>query len=598
MKDKEKNNGLKTFFNLLYLIAKIHPITIFWMFLSGLVRSLNIVINIYIPKYLIDYVSGSIKNNNFYMYILGLLILKFTIYYLNEYLELKVKHEKTIFTLKLNAYFSNKVNNLKYKYIESPDVLELKEAAKAPIEYGTMHTILLDITEIISAIFTISAIIFILLKFSFILFIIVTCLSIFSMLVEARLTKASFELQKELVPINMKHNYYAKQFFDDNRQKEFRVYRNNDVLIEKLSELNQETLNKLYDVQVLEANSKSISGIFNILGRFLIYTYAALRVLGILGEKISLGNFSALVLSIESYGESLRKFGINIYEISGSISVIEPIFEFLDLDEMENDSIKKPGKLQVLEFKNVSFSYPKTNRKILNNISFKIENGEKLALVGRNNSGKSTIVKLICRLFDPSEGQILWNGIDIKEFSYKEYMMELSTVFQDFKLFPISIWENVSTQIDSNLDEDKIKENVYKILKEVNLDEKIDGLENGVETKLDKILYKDATELSGGEKQKLAIARAVFKDSSLAILDEPTAALDPLAEAEVYEHFDRLVKGKTALFISHRMSASRFCDRILVLEEGKITGNGSHKELIKENELYRTLYEAQAQYYK
>lgn len=239
---------------------------------------------------------------------------------------------------------------------------------------------------------------------------------------------------------------------------------------------------------------------------------------------------------------------------------------------------------------NVSFQYPGTNDWILNNINLKFTIGEKYAIVGKNGAGKTTLIKLLCRLYDPTEGRILLNGIDIKYYDYKEYAKVFSVVFQDYKLLALPLVDNVSS--GDEIDEKRI----WEVLEQVGLRERVAEMPDKLHTQL----YKnngDGIEISGGEAQKLAIARALYKDGPFVILDEPTAALDPISEAEIYENFNHMVQGKTAIYISHRMSSCKFCNDIIVLEEGKIAERGSHEKLLKENGIYASLFNTQAQYY-
>ena len=247
-----------------------------------------------------------------------------------------------------------------------------------------------------------------------------------------------------------------------------------------------------------------------------------------------------------------------------TVDTLRPFKEFMELEE--NKDIFGNGKVegfQSLAFENISFTYPKSDKIILDNISFIINKGEKISIVGINNAGKSTIIKLICGFFKPDSGEILLNGKNIREYNHKEYMDIIAAVFQDFKLFPFTIGEN----IEGNENNPKKLETV---LNKVGIKDLIDKLPKASNSYLEKSIYKDAVDLSGGEKQKLAISRALYKDSKLVILDEPTSALDPLAESEIYENFNSLVEDKTAIYISHRMSSSLFCDKILVLDKGKI----------------------------
>ena len=245
-----------------------------------------------------------------------------------------------------------------------------------------------------------------------------------------------------------------------------------------------------------------------------------------------------------------------------------------------------------IEFRDVSFKYPNTDKYILKDISVKIKAGEHLAIVGQNGAGKTTFIKLLCHLYDNYEGEILVNGKDAREYNIVEYMKMLSVVFQDFRLFAFTIKENVTVFDDKNTD----LEEIYKI---AGIDKWIDSLDEKDQTYIYKMFVENGIEPSGGESQKLAIARALYKNAPIVVLDEPTAALDPISEYEVYKNFDKLVYGKTAIYISHRLSSCRFCDRIIVFNNGTITEEGSHEELMKNTDgLYYNMYSTQAKHYK
>ena len=248
----------------------------------------------------------------------------------------------------------------------------------------------------------------------------------------------------------------------------------------------------------------------------------------------------------------------------------------------------------LLEFKNVSFKYPRSKEFTLKNISIKINEGEKLSVVGLNGAGKTTFIKLLARLYDPTEGEILLNGVNINEYDYDEYMKLLSVVFQDFKLMSFSIKENIALN-----DFNKVKdEEIEEVLIKSGFGKDLEKLPKGINTPIYKNFDEGGIEFSGGQAQKLAIARAVYKDAPIVILDEPTAALDPKAEYEIYSKFNELIGKKTTIYISHRLSSCRFCDNIAVFQKGKLIQYGTHDELVKDkgNE-YETMYSAQAQYY-
>lgn len=242
------------------------------------------------------------------------------------------------------------------------------------------------------------------------------------------------------------------------------------------------------------------------------------------------------------------------------------------------------------KFHNVSFSYPETNIEVLSNVDLEFKIGEKVAIVGKNGAGKTTLIKLLCRLYEPTTGYITLNGVDIRKYNYKEYVQAFSVVFQDFAMFSMPLDENIA---GSEVIE---KEKLNSALKKVDLKERIDNMKDGAGTQL----YNnngEGVDISGGEAQRLAIARALYKDAPFVILDEPTAALDPIAEAEIYENFNEMIENKTAIYISHRMSSCRFCDTIVVLDKGKIVERGNHDELLLQRGIYAELYDTQAQHY-
>lgn len=244
------------------------------------------------------------------------------------------------------------------------------------------------------------------------------------------------------------------------------------------------------------------------------------------------------------------------------------------------------------EFKHVWFKYPNSEEYVLKDINLKWRIGEKMALVGRNGSGKSTLIKLLCRLYDASKGEITLNGIDIRKYSYDDYMQLFSVVFQDSKLFSYSLAENVAadTDFDSEL--------VENCVRKAGLSELLDKMPDGINTYLYKDFNENGVEISGGEAQKLCLARAIYKGSPFIVLDEPTAALDPISEYDIYTKFNSIVGTRTAIYISHRLSSCRFCDDITVLDNGHIIERGSHEKLIAKGGIYTAMWAAQAEYYK
>lgn len=310
-----------------------------------------------------------------------------------------------------------------------------------------------------------------------------------------------------------------------------------------------------------------------------------------------LGAVTQYVASITKVSGGVSSLIATLGNMRNNASFLEQVFQFLDIpNHMYQGSLtveKRRDRKYQVEFRNVSFQYPGSETYALRNVNMKFEIGKRLAVVGMNGSGKTTFIKLLCRLYDPTEGEILLNGIDIRKYNYTEYMSIFSVVFQDFKLFALKLGENVGA--NANYDRDL----VLACLEKAGFFDRLSRLPKGMETYLYKDYDKDGVNVSGGEAQKIAIARALYKDAPFIILDEPTAALDPVAEAEIYTKFNEIAGDKTAIYISHRLSSCKFCDEIAVFHEGSVIQQGTHDSLVAEtNGKYYELWHAQAQYYK
>lgn len=325
-------------------------------------------------------------------------------------------------------------------------------------------------------------------------------------------------------------------------------------------------------------------------------SYVLMAVLAA-GGAVSLGNVVKYAGCIRNLFGELDKV---IKRTPGLFMAVRRNMSTLDLAALEDDMYK--GKLPVekrsdgqysIEFRNVSFKYPGTEQYALKDFNLKLNIGEKLAIVGMNGSGKTTMIKLLCRLYDPDEGEILLNGVDIRKFRQDQYSMLFSVVFQDYQLFDFEIGENVAASSDYD------REKAWNCLEAAGFGERLKSLESAALDTYIRKGYGDGIEISGGEAQKVAIARAIYKDAPFILLDEPTAALDPISEYEIYSGFDKIIGDKTAIYISHRLSSCKFCERIAVFHEGRLIQTGGHNELLKDKDgKYYEMWEAQAQYYR
>lgn len=305
------------------------------------------------------------------------------------------------------------------------------------------------------------------------------------------------------------------------------------------------------------------------------------------------------------YFAALSGFAQWVVELLDKLSVmhkqsldISTIREFLDWDEPFDlnggERIAfEPNKQYEIRLDNVSFRYPKADKDTLSHINLTVHPGEKLAIVGLNGAGKTTLVKLVCGFLDPTEGRILLNGEDIRKFNRNDYYALFSAVFQEFSVLDVTVKENVAQCVDG-IDETR----VWQCIDKAGLTEKIQSLPKGIETHLGRRVFKDGVEFSGGQTQRLMLARALYKNAPILVLDEPTAALDPIAENDIYQKYNEMTHGRTSFFISHRLASTRFCDRIIFVDSGKIAEEGTHDELLKNGGGYAYLFEVQSKYYR
>ena len=379
--------------------------------------------------------------------------------------------------------------------------------------------------------------------------------------------------------------------------KEIRINGAKDLLMQKYTDRYKSHFGRTARLEKqrsgLRAWSLVISGIQSV-AMYLYFSYQVITA------QIGVGEYTVLL------GATTLLAGVLFEFFNLTVNSMAKTLDYTDLFRQYQDYVVKNSKIYAsrllppreidpadlqISFEDVSFTYPGTKCPVLEHISFTITRGEKLGIVGLNGSGKTTLIKLLCRLYDPTEGKVTLNGVDVRQIPHAEYTRLIGIVLQDFCLFAYSVRENLVFGVQA--DENRLRECIEKS----GLTEKIASLQNGTNTSIYKTLDDNGVEFSGGEGQKVALARAIYKDAKVLILDEPTAALDPLAELDLFSRLANIADGRTTLFISHRLSSTRFCDRILVLADGKIAEIGSHDELIKKNGVYADLFRTQAKNY-
>lgn len=328
------------------------------------------------------------------------------------------------------------------------------------------------------------------------------------------------------------------------------------------------------------------------IGNFAAYAYVIWLVLS---GNIGVGSFVLYFNSIAMLAGAFRDWCDKYSGFQWFSNNTNYMRDYCDMKDKTNRGEGKPlpeGECEI-EFRNVTYTYADAEEPTLSNLSFTLKKGEKLALVGLNGAGKTTIIKLLCGLYDPTEGEILLNGVNVKQYNREEYFTMFSTVFQDISFLPVTVAENITMQHKADMDMEKLIE----CLKKAGIYEKVQSLPQGLDSRMIRSVFEDAVEFSGGETQKLALARALYKGGAVLLLDEPTAALDPIAEQEMYLRYAEFSTNRSSVFISHRLASTRFCDRILLIENGGIAEEGTHAELMQLNGKYSELFDLQSSYY-
>lgn len=415
-----------------------------------------------------------------------------------------------------------------------------------------------------------------------------------SMYASAAVTKKMYKIMNGMIPFNRIFGYYMGNYISTyHAGKDIRIYHQSDLISSELGCLFTDVGTVTGRLARNQTKFSVMTSVSTVVISMLIYLFVGLKALA---GVFAVGMVLQYVSSINEFTNGFTGFMRVVSKLRANNEALAAYFQFVDMPARMSEgtlSLQDKGEQDyVIEFRDVSFRYPDSNTYALEKINLRFRLGEKIAVVGENGSGKTTMIKLLCRLYDPTEGEILLNGIDIRQYRYEEYLKLFSVVFQDFKLLSFSLAQNISVATEYQSDK------VEACLKKSGFYERLSRMPDGIETYLYKDFEESGVEISGGESQKIALARALYKDAPFIVLDEPTAALDPIAEAEIYTQFDHIVEDKGAIYISHRLSSCRFCDTIYVFEKGRIIQQGTHENLVDiADGKYHELWHAQAQYY-
>lgn len=595
-KDKKYSN-LQNFSYCVKATMQNYPRLVILCLLVIVINGMIPIVSTFLPKVVIDEITTQ-KSLPHLLLITG--VLTMTLAFgtgMQKFLDRLIYWHK----YKMNTYFLKMVTNksLKTDYCNQEDEhfrnLQSESFASCNGNFSYYAQIYDAIVKFVSNLIGFVAFFGILIGLNSMLIVFLVITTLISFFLNKRIIKWEEANNEEKRSYEQKMQYITRVSGDIKAAKDIRVY---DMVswLNHIYQKNIDGLNKWYKRYTTKIFKVSLSdSTFSLLREGITYAYLLHLVLKgnltvaefVLYFNVVTG-FTVWLNSILGQINTLNRLNISINRFRSFIEYPE---RYCKCNNIEIKNINIP---HTIELRNVNFKYNDDSDNILNNINLIINPYNHLAIVGLNGAGKTTLVKIICGLIDPTEGQVLYDGIDIKEYNREEVYKLFGAVFQQFSILPVTIAEIVAEDIAENVDADRLE----KCLEQSGLSEKIRSLKEGANSKYDRTMWDDGIDLSGGEKQKLLLARALYKNAPIVILDEPTAALDPISERNMYEIYDEAMKSKSTIFISHRLASTRFCDQIILLENGTIIEKGTHNELLSNKGKYYELFETQAKYYR
>lgn len=550
--------------------------------------------NIIAPKLVIDEFNGARRFSIMLLIVLGVLLINFIsseIKFYTSFYYIKIFDN---FVFELQFMVNEKVLRLPIELTDSKSIQNKVEQASESIWY--VYSLFDVFTMVVGALITGIISIIILIRLNIFIPLLILGLFALNIPIAKKIKKNEVSYTEKSAIESRIYRYYMYFSKDFKYSKDLKIYKGEKLILDKAAF----HLNQMYKVNHKYFTSNgAYLGLMNLInnsGVIVSFIYLSFRLIE---NTLSIANFTLYFNSLIRLIDGLNILQQNAANIMGANTILEVLFEFLAIkeDESTENGIKDIDLSNVkIEFKNVSFKYPTSEEYILKDCSFVINPCETLALVGRNGAGKSTIVKLLCRFYDVSSGEILLNGINIENIDKNYYYQILSPTFQDFRLFPFRIDENVAT-IGHEEIADKDYEEMDRSFRLLNIENWVDSLTKKKANYITSLFDDKGIEPSGGLGQKLALSRSMYHKGKFIIMDEPTSALDPRSEQEIFENMLEITKDQTSLFISHRLSSTKYADRILVCNNHCIEDTGTHDELMKKNKLYKEMFETQAELY-
>ena len=554
--------------------------------------------NIIISALIVDTI---VKGNNFsdvVLYVIFMFSMNFLLTATNTFLKKERQYLFLKFTNKLNNEINSKCINIDFEQFNDSSFQDRILLINQMSQGSNFFTNITTLFEIISKFITLAGIVLIMTSLNIWLLFIMFAVIVFQSVLHIIQLKYNKLYQLDTINEQRKLNYTTQLIKGIENKKDIDIFSMGNFILNKI---------KFFQNIILDFEKRLIktSGFIELITYFFSVSFqiSAYFLLGInaFTGKISIGDFTMGITSLINFMTVSSGIVTNLLNLNDGMFYIRKYKAFnkikskyddpaseVTINDIDLDNIK-------IEFKNVWFRYPNSTAFVLKNINLTIDNKEKLAIVGYNGAGKTSFALLLMRMYDPTKGTIYLNGIDIKKINYRDYLNIFSTVNQDFCLFPFSLLENIAK---SDTATQEVKDTIVELFKNNGMGERLDKMYKGLYTPITKTLFASGVDLSGGERQKVAIIRALYKNSPVLILDEPTSALDPEAEHDIYQKFAEISEGKLTVYISHRIYSTRFCDKIVVLANGEIKEYGTYQELMKLKGLYYDLFEQQAEYFK